>query len=128
MGYLLAYKDLISFLIIRANGPDTAKDLFYPFLATPTAPHSKKQQKTLFIIETYTLAYQLFLISYIFYKLCGFTNRYLIHLFQGLKCLTLPIIETYSLWTYTCISICIRHSNLRYIFHITTLFKKIILK
>ena len=25
----------------RANGPDTAKDLFYPFLATPTAPHSK---------------------------------------------------------------------------------------
>jgi hypothetical protein len=61
---------------------------------------------TLFIIETYTLAYQLFLISYIFYRLCGFTNRYLIHLFQGLKCLTLPIIETYSPWTYTCISIC----------------------
>jgi hypothetical protein len=51
---LPAYKDLISFLIImaneptcranepRANRPDTAKDLFYPFLATPTAPHSKK--------------------------------------------------------------------------------------
>jgi hypothetical protein len=36
----------------------------------------------------------------------GFTNRYLIHLFQGLKCLTLPIIETHSPWTYTCISIC----------------------
>jgi hypothetical protein len=33
-------------------------------------------------------------------------NRYLIHLFQGLKCLTLPIIETYSPWTYTCINIC----------------------
>jgi hypothetical protein len=33
-------------------------------------------------------------------------NRYLIHLFQGLKCLTLTIIETYSPWTYTCISIC----------------------
>jgi hypothetical protein len=56
MGCLLAYKDPISFLIIRANGPtcrvngpranghDTAKDLFYPFLAMPTAPHSKQQQ------------------------------------------------------------------------------------
>jgi hypothetical protein len=53
MGCLLAYKDPISFLIIRANGPivgqtdpilPSAKDLFYPFLATPTAPHSKKQQ------------------------------------------------------------------------------------
>ena len=33
-------------------------------------------------------------------------NRYLIHLFQGLKCLTLTIIETYNRWTYTCISIC----------------------
>ena len=59
----------------------------------------------MFIIETYTLAYQLFLVSYIFYRLGGFTNRYLIHLFQGLKCLPLPIIETYSLWTYTCISV-----------------------
>ena len=33
-------------------------------------------------------------------------NRYLIHLFQGLKCLTLTIIETYSPWTYTRINIC----------------------
>ena len=27
----------------------------------------------------------------------GFTHLYLLHLFQGLKCLTLPIIETYTL-------------------------------
>ena len=27
----------------------------------------------------------------------GFTRLYLLHLFQGLKCLTLPIIETYTL-------------------------------
>ena len=53
MGCLVAYKDPISLLIIRANGPtcrangpDTAKDLFYPFLATPTAPHSKKTTKS----------------------------------------------------------------------------------
>jgi hypothetical protein len=48
---------------------------------------------TLFIIETYTLAYQLFLISYIFYRLCEFTNRYLIHRYSSLK---------FTL--YTCIS------------------------
>jgi hypothetical protein len=42
MGCLLAYKDPISFLTDPI--PPSAKDLFYPFLATPTAPHSKKQQ------------------------------------------------------------------------------------
>jgi hypothetical protein len=70
---------------------------------------------TLFIIETY----QLFLISYIFYRLCGFTNRYLIHLFQGLKCLTLPIIETYSPWTYTC-KVFVTFVNIQYSKFFTT--------
>jgi hypothetical protein len=34
--------------------PPSAKDLFYPFLATPTAPHSKKQQNHT-NIECYTV-------------------------------------------------------------------------
>jgi hypothetical protein len=31
-------------LLGQMNPGPSAKDLFYPFLATPTAPHSKKQQ------------------------------------------------------------------------------------
>ena len=100
---LLIHSSLPDLLIPRTHTFSTDSGFTHLYLL-----HSFQGLKrlTLFIIETYTLAYQLFLISYIFYRLCGFTNRYLIHLFQGLKCLTLPIIETYSPWTYTCISIC----------------------
>ena len=73
---------------------------------------------TLLIIETYTLAYHIFKISqFIIYKLItlsniiynsiifnilhflqtGFTHLYLLHLFQGLKCFALSIIEAYTL-------------------------------
>ena len=91
---LLNHSSLPDLLIPRTHTFSTDSGFTHLYLL-----HSFQGLKrlTLFIIETYTLAYQLFLISYIFYRLCGFTNRYLIHLFQGLKCLTLLIIETYTL-------------------------------
>ena len=100
---LIKYKELqtLDSLIFTWFTNSKHTDIFYRLWI-----HSFQGLKrlTLFIIETYTLAYQLFLVSYIFYRLGRFTNRYLIHLFQGLKCLPLPIIET-----YTCISICHFH-------------------
>ena len=67
---------------------------------------------TLLIIETFTLAYHIFKISQfiitpskiiynsiifniLHFLQTGFTHLYLLHLFQGLKCLALPIIETH---------------------------------
>jgi hypothetical protein len=68
-------------LLIHSSLPDLLISRTHTFSTDPGFTHlyllhsfQGLKRLTLFIIETYTLAYQLFLISYIFYRLCGFTD------------------------------------------------------
>ena len=87
---LLIHSSLPDLLIPRTHTFSTDSGFTHLYLL-----HSFQGLKrlTLFIIETYTLAYQLFLISYIFYRLSGFTHLYLLHSNTKLNVLVLGMNE-----------------------------------